>query len=629
MGGGASAEVSQHKNDQEPKRTDSKESNIIAKSPFDGSDSFGEKALNATTVTENGPKISASKLKKMALGQESYKDKQRDYDATIAEVGVNKPAVILWSSTEPSSLHKGAPPMVQQDPLKTVSGARPTVTPHRGGGPPAFVVKPPPPRRVSSTPQSTGLSTHFPTLTQSPSSQNHQHSVSATHLPVIAPSTLPLQTAASEGPPPSFAERSFDTNENSSVQLPKLVASPESPISDARKRQQHQLSVAGTESIIRDSTGSFKIHGAVKTSSTKMDNVAAIEDDDDDDEDGGDGDDEIYDWIGHNTQNGYDVSASMVASSQQQSKSTDGDHQGSTAASSTSKPVSSLMSGTRPPPQLSGGSAHPPYKAPPDHSRALPIKPFPHGGGLSVDPDDDGNMASFSSNHEPLTPSSRPSIVPVLSIPGQSTPVSYLSQTQAQQKGVELGSKPGPPPKLKSMDGNHVSSGGGGGGMTSAMSTSSDTGGGSSHSASPMASMHSKHVHGGAPAHIMMSKPGPPPQGPMAGPGMGLGRGAESISGPSPGGPGGTPERLTTGGRGMRPSPPPKPAQGSHEVKETHDVKRNRAQLPSNLLHVQPTTGDWLKKRYIVNNYILLDTLGEGSYGEVGESAVVYGYHAS
>jgi calcium/calmodulin-dependent protein kinase kinase 2 len=52
-------------------------------------------------------------------------------------------------------------------------------------------------------------------------------------------------------------------------------------------------------------------------------------------------------------------------------------------------------------------------------------------------------------------------------------------------------------------------------------------------------------------------------------------------------------------------------------VKETIDVKRNRAQLPSTLVHAAPTNGDWLKKRYIVNNYILLDTLGTGSYGEV------------
>jgi hypothetical protein len=54
-----------------------------------------------------------------------------------------------------------------------------------------------------------------------------------------------------------------------------------------------------------------------------------------------------------------------------------------------------------------------------------------------------------------------------------------------------------------------------------------------------------------------------------------------------------------------------------YEVKETNDVKRNRAKLPPTMIHAKPTTGDWLKKRYIVNNYILLDTLGTGSYGEV------------
>jgi hypothetical protein len=52
-------------------------------------------------------------------------------------------------------------------------------------------------------------------------------------------------------------------------------------------------------------------------------------------------------------------------------------------------------------------------------------------------------------------------------------------------------------------------------------------------------------------------------------------------------------------------------------VKETKNVKRNRIQLPTTYSHAKPTTGDWLNKRYIVNNYILLDTLGVGSYGEV------------
>jgi hypothetical protein len=52
-------------------------------------------------------------------------------------------------------------------------------------------------------------------------------------------------------------------------------------------------------------------------------------------------------------------------------------------------------------------------------------------------------------------------------------------------------------------------------------------------------------------------------------------------------------------------------------VKETKNVKRNKIQLPAKISHATPTTGDWLNKRYIVNNYILLDTLGAGSYGEV------------
>jgi hypothetical protein len=60
-----------------------------------------------------------------------------------------------------------------------------------------------------------------------------------------------------------------------------------------------------------------------------------------------------------------------------------------------------------------------------------------------------------------------------------------------------------------------------------------------------------------------------------------------------------------------------------HSVKETKDVKRNRAQIPTQLTHAKPTTGDWLKKRYIVNNYIMLDTLGTGSYGEVNVAYII------
>jgi hypothetical protein len=77
-----------------------------------------------------------------------------------------------------------------------------------------------------------------------------------------------------------------------------------------------------------------------------------------------------------------------------------------------------------------------------------------------------------------------------------------------------------------------------------------------------------------------------------------------------------TPNSTGTSGGATRPTPT---SMGTplYEVKETNDVKRNRAKLPPTMIHAKPTTGDWLKKRYIVNNYILLDTLGTGSYGEV------------
>lgn len=88
------------------------------------------------------------------------------------------------------------------------------------------------------------------------------------------------------------------------------------------------------------------------------------------------------------------------------------------------------------------------------------------------------------------------------------------------------------------------------------------------------------------------------------------GMGGFGGGGPSSGGP---VRNAGASGR-VKPAPPPK---SPYAVKETTDVKRNRAQLPANMTHAKPTTGDWLKKRYIVNNYILLDVLGEGSYGEV------------
>jgi len=50
-------------------------------------------------------------------------------------------------------------------------------------------------------------------------------------------------------------------------------------------------------------------------------------------------------------------------------------------------------------------------------------------------------------------------------------------------------------------------------------------------------------------------------------------------------------------------------------VKETGKVKRKKASLPTNMPSIMK--GSFLTNRYIVNNYILLDPLGQGSYAEV------------
>ena len=50
-------------------------------------------------------------------------------------------------------------------------------------------------------------------------------------------------------------------------------------------------------------------------------------------------------------------------------------------------------------------------------------------------------------------------------------------------------------------------------------------------------------------------------------------------------------------------------------VKDTNKVKRKKASIPTNL--PKAAGGSWLTNRYIVNDYIILNPLGQGSYAEV------------
>ncbi len=57
---------------------------------------------------------------------------------------------------------------------------------------------------------------------------------------------------------------------------------------------------------------------------------------------------------------------------------------------------------------------------------------------------------------------------------------------------------------------------------------------------------------------------------------------------------------------------------GKCEVKDTNRLHRVKAQLPtSNMPQVKVVKGNWLTNRVVLNDYILLETLGKGSYGEV------------
>lgn len=89
----------------------------------------------------------------------------------------------------------------------------------------------------------------------------------------------------------------------------------------------------------------------------------------------------------------------------------------------------------------------------------------------------------------------------------------------------------------------------------------------------------------------------------------------QPISTPKPNRPSNAPSMPRIPQSPATPGPAPASDQGTPTVKDTTRVKRKKASLPT----TKPMNahGSWLTNRYIVNNYILLDALGQGSYAEV------------
>eukprot|EP00601_Ochromonadales_sp_CCMP2298_P002140 CAMPEP_0173170006 /NCGR_PEP_ID=MMETSP1141-20130122/1009_1 /TAXON_ID=483371 /ORGANISM="non described non described, Strain CCMP2298" /LENGTH=456 /DNA_ID=CAMNT_0014091875 /DNA_START=89 /DNA_END=1455 /DNA_ORIENTATION=- len=166
MGGGASTSSTPTQK-YEPEAIMEK---MLEKDAYDarkfGASPFSPSPLDAPDVADakTDTLVSAGKLKRMAFGQQTYMDQQRDYDSTLSKVEHNKSGTVNWSP--PSSADKtslGSPSRRKElaiDPkgltpdkgfsLSTPDGARRQANPSR---------KPPPPK-----PAGAGAGALSPTL---------------------------------------------------------------------------------------------------------------------------------------------------------------------------------------------------------------------------------------------------------------------------------------------------------------------------------------------------------------------------------------------------------------------------------------------------------------------------------
>ncbi|RLN65271.1 hypothetical protein BBJ28_00003453 [Nothophytophthora sp. Chile5] len=75
---------------------------------------------------------------------------------------------------------------------------------------------------------------------------------------------------------------------------------------------------------------------------------------------------------------------------------------------------------------------------------------------------------------------------------------------------------------------------------------------------------------------------------------------------------------IPIGDRSPIKSAPSPSSSAAAAIRDTNIVKKKKAELPQrNLPHPTPKFGDWLNSRTMINNYIILETLGTGGYAEV------------
>jgi hypothetical protein len=597
---------------------------------------IGIDGLDAT-----GAGISSARLKNMALGQPGYKDVSRHYDSTLGNIDFNKPGSITWNHDVPTETTSAKP----------VSSTPPVINP-RG----------PPPR--GSTPLAPGNAASAPPVRASqppPRVAGALPIIAASHPvggPVIAPSYAGALPIAAQPP----LQQHNGTNA-----VPVIKALPPRKIAGGA----HPLGPVGTYPVLAPSTlaaptapidtapvlhsaeGGHRGHAAVIVEPVaRRRSAPKIEDD-------------VVTPVSRGDSS-CSVSSPKFAKTAVKVFSVDENGAVNKGGSSQSDLISNVLSATdsrrgsgnaghsRPVSSnnlvVLGADASPTHAVPAElfgePPKRIPVKPYPNSPVSAPLRRLDSDDAVFSfisptaSNSNIVIESAKPSNVPSLSlslvsVPAPTSVPSYIVAGEAPIRlpgGVApshltagtkpnawqkfLPSNPGPSSgQIMTPSPQNAS-----GELPSHHSSGQIIGGGNN-------SFSSNSAGGRASVLPVLHIDVPTSSSSSTGGGQGAfsaGPGTNGLPPRSAGGPGimvPVPGSAAGPGR-LPPTSAPKPAASPHAVKETTDVKRNRAQLPAVMTHAKPTTGDWLKKRYIVNNYILLDTLGEGSYGEVNNEAL-------
>ena len=524
MGGGASKEQLESTGNNRKVGSDAKgvpnQEPLLAQSPFDtgvsGDEKFDESGSSGKPVA------SATKLKRIALGQTTYMDQQRDYDQVLNKLDLNKTGVVDWiepdrnSSPGKVSAHAGS--------LSSPAVDSKLNTPHGGGS--ARIKKPPPPsskpspltpgvhptQQIVSAPHGTpsripqgadrvmspngpDIHRHHGNIDAAPNAHGHSHSFSTPQKAGPAPHTGPGHNQSGGQLLPRHNVHNQVASSGGFLGPPATTSAPVAPNAHGPPPGLVSRPFPGTGAP----TGDMQL---------------------------GDLDDSMIAEFGHSIRVEDSKKPDFVP------------------------PLSIVQ------PKSNASSSKTPVHA------FSPAGQLPQIGRKTPTPNSTGQVQSQS------IPRAQPYVSPGM----------YASGAGAGLQGPGPGPGQGLPQLPGVMNGAPLPHGFTGQGLT--LSTSTGT--------------------------LLMptGTPGHPVVRPM-----------------TMGGNGAAPPGTTPTAGNARPAPAPVPMGGAKlaapVVKETKNVKRNRAQIPTQLAHALPTTGDWINKRYIVNNYILLEILGTGSYGEV------------